>query len=222
MSITLAARIPNTPVLDPVAFLNVEGSSSNKYLWSSTVDASYDEQAWAFNVMNGQTRTFHMSSGGYHVRCVRETDPTPRCFQADAAAGNQPVVNDPTMNLMWRGCVVGTTGSNCMQGWQDAVNYPADNPCDAWNGYDDWRMPSLYELSSLFVLSNSYPAIPNGLFPNFLGSGNWSNYYWSSTIDLHDSNLDRYWAVDLVYGNIDAQKAFQNSNYIMCVRNIND
>lgn len=94
--------------------------------------------------------------------------------------------------LVWKRCSEGQTwdgticaGKASTHNWQEAEAL-ADRASDA--GTDDWRLPSLQELSALVEKACSNPAIDPGLFPDTP-----AGIFWSSTPD--GENPDYAWYV---------------------------
>jgi len=88
----------------------------------------------------------------------------------------------------------------------------ATSYCDALilDGYDDWRLPSLYELTSILWYSSAGDAIDTSYFKNHA-----SDKYWSSTSYKRDETSA--WYVNFNTGHID--NMFKNSAYyVRCVR----
>jgi alpha-tubulin suppressor-like RCC1 family protein len=83
--------------------------------------------------------------------------------------------------------------------WQTAKQYISDmNEGTKDNfGYDDWRMPTIQELASLFDKKQFYPAIPKGHpFKNVSKR----NHYWSSSAGF---NIVGYvWLADMATGTV--------------------
>ncbi|MBN1654052.1 MAG: DUF1566 domain-containing protein [Deltaproteobacteria bacterium] len=85
---------------------------------------------------------------------------------------------DQVTGLQWRRCVSGLRGSDCASGsaevevWQSAV----DDCTDLYMaGKDDWRLPSIYELTSIIDFSKTNPSIDSGIFPNTPALAAWSS-----------------------------------------------
>ena len=80
----------------------------------------------------------------------------------------------------------------------------------SFGGGSDWRLPDLYELSSIFDLSTFKPSIHSLIFPNAM-----SAFYWSST--SYASNTGDAWGVYSHYGN-DYYNDKDSSYYVRAVR----
>jgi len=166
------------------------------FYWSSTPDASDSSRAryLSFNYGTQNTR-FKIDS--LYVRCVREGDlVSPVDFSKN---GN--IVTDNITGLQWQDDTIGTPLN-----WQMAIDH-----CEASNldGFSDWRLPNLNELSSLIDYSSSNPAM-DPTFQNIT-----SNVYWSSTSNA--SYQDNAFGFSSTQGGhvVDSKS---NSYYVRCVR----
>jgi len=101
-----------------------------------------------------------------HGETIPEGDLEVRIIDGDR------VVRDLQSGLMWQGCSAGQSGESCSSGASTTANWSAELAyCQSlsWAGYDDWKLPDINELPSLFPL--------NGVaFPHT--SGDW---YWTSS-----------------------------------------
>ena len=90
------------------------------------------------------------------------------------------IVKDNVTGLEWQQATAPGTYT-----WQEAINY-----CEnlTLGGYDDWRLPTIKELSTLVDSSRFSPAIDNTFFPGTVAS-----QYWSSTTDTY--NVANAWSV---------------------------
>jgi alpha-tubulin suppressor-like RCC1 family protein len=100
--------------------------------------------------------------------------------------------------------------------WQAAKQYVSDmNEGKHENfGHDDWRLPTIKELASLFDKKQFYPALPRGYpFKNVQKR----NYYWSSSAGF---NIVGYvWMADMATGNIKYDYiSYCNFQYLWPVR----
>jgi len=108
------------------------------------------------------------------------------------------VVIDGQTGLMWQRCQLGKTGPSCIgdntkKYWAGALQTAEDANASNMFGYNDWRLPSIAELSSLADRSCNDPTINPTVFPN-----TYSYYFWSST--PHRTTDDRAWYVYFKYG----------------------
>lgn len=102
----------------------------------------------------------------------------------DYIDNNNGIVSDPELGLEWQKCSYGQTwDGSCCTGdpvkikCSEAMDY-AEALVFPENGYDDWRVPSPYELETLFD-ERYWPVID----PIFADDTAWSedSWYWSSS-----------------------------------------
>jgi len=179
----------------PAIDATFQNTASSNY-WSSTTYVDVVSRAWFVGFNNG-----HQSNStknlGYNVRCVRAGDTeTPPDFTKTAN-----IVTDNSTGLQWQDDAVGTT-----MDWQAAIDH-----CEvlSLDGFNDWRLPNLKELTSIVDDSTVSPTIESTFQNTVPGS------YWSST--AYVGNVSRAWIVDFSLG---AQGRLTKSfgNYVRCVR----
>ena len=99
--------------------------------------------------------------------------------------------------LIWQRCSVGQTwnGSTC-SGPASTYTLDDDNTLTStFAGHDDWRVPTVNELSSIISYDKGAPAINTTLFPNTP-----SDEFWSSS--PYVGSADRAWYVSFSFGNV--------------------
>ena len=109
-------------------------------------------------------------------------------------------VTDNKIGLMWKQCIEGQSGSDCMAGsattfgWDLALQQVATlNAGGGFAGYSDWRVPNNKELLSIVEEQCREPALNLVIFPNDPGSA-----VWSSSASAY--NPSYAWAVNFNYG----------------------
>jgi hypothetical protein len=121
-----------------------------------------------------------------------------RTFIRDAAKN---IVTDTKTELQWQD---GTTPSSMT--WANAVTYCTDLN---FGTYDDWRLPTIEELTTIVNKGAVNPSKFTG-FANIV-----SGYYWSSTTDAWDTS--GAWDVNINDGG-DYWNDKTDSYYVRCVR----
>ena len=118
-------------------------------------------------------------------------------------------VTDNNIGLMWQKDTADINGDNIINNsdeltWQNAVNY-----CEGLNfaGYDDWRLPAIFELCTITNYGLAEPSI------NSASSSEFSTY-WSSTVFVAYS--DSAWGLTR-YG-ADYSMGTSFTSYVRCVR----
>ena len=122
------------------------------------------------------------------------------------------VVIDKNTGLMWQQGTVDINGDgeinyNDEVTWDNAKDY-----CETltYAGYDDWRLPTIFELTTIVNYGEYNPAIDESYFSSK------SAYYWSATTNAY--NTDSAWVVSFYYGNgYDWHESYYDG-YIRCVR----
>jgi hypothetical protein len=148
--------------------------------WSSSSDASYT-LAWSVNFeYRGRDLSADKSLGRY-VRAVRGGSAS---SLGHLVINGNDTVTDAKTGLMWR-----RTTDELMP-WYNALSH-----CEALatGGYDDWRLPTVKELTSIAPLDKHGPAIDTEYFPDTFSSN-----YWSSTTSVQRTN--QAWGVDFEDG----------------------
>jgi Protein of unknown function (DUF1566) len=140
-------------------------------------------------------------------------------------------VTDTSTGLVWRRCAEGARwdGNNCM-GIADTYNYnDALGRVGKTIGYGDgafantaegrhsapanstaWRLPTVYELSTITDRNRSNPTIDGAAFPNTPAS-----WYWTSTFDT--TNPSYIWIISFYNGYASNIGAY-NKGYVRLVR----
>jgi len=113
------------------------------------------------------------------------------------------VTIDHSTNLMWQN---NEDVQNITKNWDDAKQYCEQMTLDK---YDDWRLPTIYELQSVINVENKKPAINNEHLFTALG------FYWSNTERVNDPY--NAWGVHFSYGYVEYGST-SGANYIRCVR----
>lgn len=110
------------------------------------------------------------------------------------------IVTDTTTGLQWQ------DNETVNKKWDEAIDY-----CEALNldGYDDWRLPNIKELTSLVDDNNVNPSI-SSVFEHTI-----SGYYWSST--TYSGGSDVAWGILFDSG---AQSTYgkRGGPYVRCAR----
>lgn len=136
---------------------------------------------------------------------------------ADYTDNSNGTVTDNVTGLMWQ-----KEDNNTEYNWEEARSYCNDL---SLGGFSDWRLPNIYELTSLleFATSND-TSIYDDFFPDTGGwdsgtyTGITSSNYWSSTSSANPSSTYKAWIVSFNDGELDTSNKTSNSFPARCVR----
>ena len=138
---------------------------------------------------------------------------------AIAQSSNYQVNSDGTVTdlltgLIWKQCSQGLSGTGCTVGaaelmtWKQALNAAEE---EQFAGRNDWRVPNIFELSSLLKMNCSNPAINANVFPNT------ANYiHWTSSPNAINSGFA--WYIDFFDGKIQSNLKKNNNRIVRFVR----
>jgi hypothetical protein len=136
--------------------------------------------AWMCNLSDGMCSNAYEASGSISVRCVRGNG-AGEGFSDPAVAPpdqytliSEDAARDNYTRLIWQrdGAASG------LLSWSDAVSYCEDL---SLGGYDNWRLPTLRELSTLVDEATVAPAINTTVFSNTsYGARQPDKWYWAS------------------------------------------
>ncbi len=131
---------------------------------------------------------------------------------------DQGIVTDNMTTLQWQDDYSDHSDAVPYLKWEPAINY-----CETLTlgGHDDWRLPNIKELQSLFDFDSSGNPKVSSEFRQILSSTNENKSpYWSSTFG-YASDYEGSWAVD--FGSLDSFTELKDyegydENYVICVR----
>lgn len=196
----------SAPTADTDWFPNQQAAS---YWTATSYQDGVGQDAWYVDFATG-TVAVDNKSRRFHARLVtrggtREAAPLPEsCADTTRFADHRDgTVSDRRTGLMWKQCAEGLSGSNCTGTeaaltWPEAVARPAAvNDDRALRlGYDDWRLPTRAELSSIAEREQCFsPAANPTVFPNTGAVG-----YWTATPYAFNDSLA--WSVDFNDGQV--------------------
>ncbi len=159
--------------------------------------------------------TFTLTANAYAQTCqttIPATTPTER-FSPNTLG----TVIDNKTGLMWKKCSEGQTGSSCTGraktfSWEQAFEYVQTlNKNTGFEGYSDWRLPTINELRSLIEERCVNPAVNAEVFPNTL-----SKAFWTSSPFAGFTN--HAWYVNFDQGYDNYLRIKYDGNYLRLVR----
>lgn len=177
-----------------------------KAVWILNFDDGHAEQApkgilLPIRVVSGETAP---PPGGEPV-CGKRDNPLIPASTAGAFTLNEAgTATDARTGLSWARCAVGQelvgegSDASCEgeaqpMNWQEAMEQARMRNEEAWLGHQDWRMPNVKELQSIFERRCFGPVVDLAVFPEV------GNPYWTST--TYDWHPETAWALELFGGN---------------------
>ena len=139
---------------------------SSKY-WTSMANINSTNSAWIVNFNYGNSDRALKSSSQY-IRAVRG-EKYQSFNKPTSYVINNETVTDMNSGLMWQR----KTEEN-RKNWQSAMEYSENLSISNFN---DWRLPTIKELTTIIDLSITYPTLYKEIFDD--------NQYWSSTSTVH-------------------------------------
>ncbi len=156
-------------------------AKSSQY-WSSSSYAKDPGIAWIVNFHNGLDSDGYAKSNAYYVRAVRGGQS--RSF-GHLVINGDGTVTDTETGLMWQ-----QNGAESEMIWKESLAYCEDL---SLAGHEDWRMPTIRELSSLADLSKYLPAAETEYFPDTKSSDYWSSSFLAGAAGIA-------WTMHFYYG----------------------
>ena len=176
---------------------NIFKNNNNYYYWSIN---ELTHVAYTMDFSKGENG-FNGKAGLLNVRCVRgEQHAYPQMSRDES----NEIIKDMTNGLMWQ------DNETVQKDWENAIDY-CENLTLA--GYDDWRLPNIYELYFMFDRTKENPALDTNIFIHTDTSP--GAFYWSSTTNP----LSTYYAniVDVKNGKLTGYGKLATGN-VRCVR----
>ena len=124
-----------------------------------------------------------ISSIAFAQSCADNVTPTTDITQYQASDAGTLI----HQKIMWSRCAIGQTwingkcsGKALLKTWDEAQELAINT---SLYSFDDWRLPTIHELSAITELSCENPAINLHLFPDTP-----SVSFWTNTVFVNDNN----------------------------------
>ncbi len=202
---TVINRGKNRPAIDDEFADNT--AYIDGFYWTSTTSASDSDLVWAVDFRRGSLIDDVNKSSSNFVRCVTSKPLKKPSFKKDLS---KEVVVDTSNGLMWQ-----NVRKIKPRSWERAVKYCANMTFPVDGGYDDWRLPTINELSTIVDRSKRYSTLDSEF-----SSLNNKDIHWSSTTDSIRSigNVNnRAWFIRLSDG-VESVSKKDNEYIFRCVR----
>jgi len=164
--------------------------------WSSSGYANLSSLAWGIDFEKGSSYLGNKDNNEL-VRCARGST-VPMSLFSETTVEDKIIVTDSKTGLVWQKEKKGNLN------WEEALEY-----CETstYAGYDDWRLPSIDELITLF---NPFSYNPASSFPLYI-----TEHFWSSTTCEHYRRHG--WLIKFIEGDVSPDdKSYKR--YAICVR----
>lgn len=182
------------PILDPAAFPGADTALA----WTSTEFPGAAGVGWTVDLFLGHTEATPTSTLGT-ARCVRGGFPV----YPDPEVAGENSLRERTTGLEWQiADVVVPDPTLTPMVWEQALDY-----CEnlALDGYDDWRLPNVREIESLFPDDGGLGFLP----------GVPAECFWSSTSSVSPTTYA--WCVSFADGSVSVRDKSQPL-YTRCIR----
>ncbi|MEP3428021.1 MAG: DUF1566 domain-containing protein [Roseibium sp.] len=142
-------------------------------MWSGPVSPNHPNSAWHLGFIDGHMMGY--PRGGYKTtRCVR-ADNNGAYFTAEFVDNGDGTVTENIAKLMWIKSV-----SPQKHEWEEAIQLCEDLK---FAGFDDWKLPSNKEMTSMTDYTQLKPALDTSVFPDT----DYKSHYWTRTNETRDA-----------------------------------
>ena len=143
-------------------------------MWAGPIGPDHNNSGWHLGFIDGHFMGY--PRGGYKTtRCVR-ADNNGTYFLPEYSENGDGTVTEKVADLMW----VQKVESDLLD-WEEALQYCGNLE---FAGYDDWKLPSNKELTSIVDLRKQKPALDSTIFPDTV----YRAFYWSRTPETRDAS----------------------------------
>lgn len=192
--------------------LNAVFENEPTYIYQNSYYRSYWTSTYRSDDPNNAVRTISFYQGAEGSVNRLTSVAYTRCVRGDYVFGNssftrdstQEVVRDNIRKLIWQD---DSSAASVTKTFNEAITYCSEL---SLAGINNWRVPDMFELTSLVDYTTQSPAI-NSAFTNVQTN---SNYMTSVSNAV---NADLAWGVSFYAGYDDATNAKTNARYVRCV-----
>ncbi len=194
------------PTIDGAAF---PASFPGAHWASPVIPTGSGPVRWQVNFYNGSLGAHRDNAV---VRCVRGGGTGDVATRYEVAASGASVL-DAWTGLTWQRCAMGQTwsGTGCDGEAARLSQTDAEQACDgSFDGFDDWRMPEITELSSLINYCGHDPAMSSTAFPDAA-----RGTFWTATPLAGDT---KHWIANKSWGELIFDAPSTLEARVRCVR----
>ena len=182
---------------DVYAGLPGYGDRGKGGMWAGPIAPDHPNSAWHLGFIDGHLMGY--PRGGYKTtRCVR-ADNNGVYWLPDLVDNGDGTVTDKFAKLVWVQNVPPETWE-----WEEAIQYCEDL---VFAGYDDWKLPSNKEQTSLGDYRKMKPALDETFFPDT----DYKAFYWSRTNETRDAARNLMSETTIQPEDIDLDNANENA-----------